>query len=166
MGDWPLTLSSNIQTVGQNYASSRGTTVTASASANVKGAWSQIVASTPIAAKTIIIDFRCSLNGGFLVDVGIGASTVETVIIANLIAARFQSNSNYSFPISIPAGSRISARAQATTGSDALFVLVMLLSHGFAGTSFSRVTGYGVATADSGATQVDPGATANTKQAW
>ena len=166
MSDWPLTIDTAIMTVGQNYASSRGITVTAPVSANAKGAWTQIVASTPMAAKAIMIDLRPVITGDGLVDIALGATSFETPIIENLIVAEFNSSASFIFPVSIPANSRISARLQATTGSNACYILIMLLSHGFPGISFSRITTYGAAIADSGGTQVDPGGTLNTKNSW
>jgi hypothetical protein len=67
------------------------------------------------------------------------------------------------FPVKIPAGTRISARSQASTGASVVRCSVILFSQGFLpGQPLGIVTTYGAVTADSGGTSIDPGGSANT----
>jgi len=169
MGDWSLTWNAQEDTAGMTFASSQGTLLTANASANVKGVWAQIVAATPVDAHSIVVIIAHS-SGDQMIDVAIGPEGQEGIIAPNLMASNQTNQSGrtvYYLPIQIPKGSRLAGRNQSTTGGAAARVLVMLLNHGSgASPPMGRITDYGTATADSGGTGVDPGATLNTKNSW
>ncbi len=174
MGDWPLLSSAqSLAEAGTNTASTTGTTITASASANTKGAFAQLVASTAADAQGFILHvFGPTLVRDMLLDVAVGAAAAEQVILSNfLVTPRTSDASAHGgiwVPARIPAGSRISARLQATTGSSTVLVTVTLLAGNFKDPGGAGlVTTLGADTADSGGTAVDPGAgAANTKGAW
>ena len=170
MGDWGASGGALSATIGQTAASSTGTTLTAGGSANTKGAWAQLSAATPIDATGIIVVLGGAVdNGDFLVDIGIGASGVETIIVPDVLhcGRAHDFNGYYPFPICVPRGSRVVARCQATGASLTLAAQVILLSGGFSTPpGGGRVAAYGTAAADSGGTQVTPSTNANEKGAW
>lgn len=153
-------------------ASSRGTSLTAAASTNTKGAYTTIIAATAHAAKGFLVQLG-SVSAGidYLVDIAIGGAGSEIVVVADLMAGSgtgsIARQGAYFIPIAIPAGTRISARCQATTLSSVIRAKVHLLGDLPGGMdSFGKVVRYGIVAATSQGTTVDPGATANTKGAW
>jgi len=157
-----------VSTIGQVSASTLGTTITGSGSANAKGSYSQLSASTPHDAQAVIIQMRTNLNGmTALVDFAMGASSSEVDFISGLLCQGPRGVFTYYLPIYVPKGVRISARAQNSSSSGTIFVTMMLLENTLSGEpSVGRVTCYGGNTGDSGATSVDPGGSANTKGSY
>lgn len=105
-----------------NTGTSAGVTVTNPGSANTKGAWTEMTASVPQALQGLVIAQQGAQsnnvsNGGILVDIAVGASGSEVVVIPNI---PLQGNSAEviwaltpaTFAVSIPAGARIAARYQ------------------------------------------------------
>ena len=140
--------------------------------AHTKGAWAQIIASSSFDAYGITImlgtsNVAASTNRRRMADIGIGGSGSEIVLAPNLI---FGNTGNwaivngglaiYSFPVFIPAGTRIAGRVQceATTNNTAN-VLVYLHSTpiGPGGWTGSRITAYGADTATSSGVSHSPG---------
>ncbi len=113
-----------IATVGQTtIAPSGGTQVTISTTANTKGAWIQIVAATPFDAHELIVNPLPTYVGTTatsLMDIAVGAAGSEQIIIPNLLCPQDQwcgyAPGLVKIPVAIPAGSRISARAQGGQG--------------------------------------------------
>lgn len=108
---------SYVVTLGNTTANYGGTTLAGSTTA--KGAWTQIAASTPVDAHEIIVDLMPSYVGGTdtaVVDIAVGASGAEQIIIPNMLYSQDQWNGfatgKLRFPMQIPAGSRISGRCQ------------------------------------------------------
>jgi hypothetical protein len=140
--------------------SSAGVSVAASSTAHTKGGWTQLIANSGPRSLAIMIWFEntavASTNTSMLVDIGIGGSGSETVLIPNL-AAGYALNATvsnaahfYYFPIFIPANSRISARCQAAVVSDVVTTRVNLFQRPMgAGWVGARVTAYGADTATS-----------------
>jgi hypothetical protein len=158
--------------VGHVPASSLAVAVTAAATANVKGAYTAIIASTTADMHGIWIQIpRCATGTDNLIDIAIGAAASEVIIAADLGVSSgtgaIGRGVGYFFPITIPAGTRIAARCQSTTLSSVVHVQITGFEGGFLTPCvLSRVTTYGAATADSGGVSIDPGATANTKGAY
>jgi len=92
-------------------------TVTADATAHVKGAWSEIIAST---AQDVSFLFVVASGVGAttvltstLVDIGVGGSGSEVAVASNMsIGGAIGTGVFISLPIFVPAGSRIAARIQ------------------------------------------------------
>lgn len=165
-------------TDGDNY----GVTLTAAAagSENTKGAWSQLIAAAPFRADGMVVSV--SFHGAvlaadefYLFDIGVGAANLEEPIIENLLhqaddspSAGSMTHMTYVLPVPIPAGVRVAARTQASFAAAELRVQVHLIQGGFFRWlgGGGRATAYGVATATSRGTSVDPGATLDTKNAW
>lgn len=157
------------ESVGAATASSGGTTITAG-SANTKGSWTQLIASTGESGSWIGVSFGHSPNGSdVLLDIGIGGAGSEKVILANLCTSEWATTeiSDYYFPIRVPSGSRVAARCQSTFASDTVRCSAVV-GAGTAKTPspLNVVTTYGANTADSGGTSVDPGGSANTKGSY
>lgn len=146
-----------------------GATVTANASANTYGGWTELHASTPEAAFGLTLSFIWGNGGGrqFLVDIGVGGSGSEVAVIAQIPLSRpgidwVEPSHSVYIPISIPAGSRLVARCQSSLGSAALNFTAYLLG----GTGAGTTNTYGAVPASSRGTEVDCGAVVNTKGAW
>lgn len=95
-------------------------TITASATAHTKGSWSQIISSTT-AQTTMIVFAVTSVNvstadSATLLDIGVGASGSETVIVPN-IAIGGASTAVFRIPVKVASGSRIAARIQGVRAS-------------------------------------------------
>lgn len=118
-------------TYGTTGASSKGTVVTAG-TANTKGSYAQLTGSTtnPIRFLALGIGGNTAqkTSANWLIDIAIGAGGSEQVIVSNL-PMRVNSNPDDPEPnitpllrCSIPAGSRLAARAQSSAASEAIDV--------------------------------------------
>lgn len=170
MGDWALASGFRSETfntgTGNNGIS---TSVTSSATANTKGSWSQLSASTSFEASAILLHISTQfIDTRYLIDIGIGAAGSEQVIIPNLLVGISTGVCfDICLPISVPAGSRLAARCQDNFGSSVAYVSGSIFAGGFMGMpSFASMTDYGTSTSTSGGTTVDAGATANTKGSY
>ncbi len=111
--------------VGMGVSGSRGSDIDAGATANTKGAYTQIVASTSNRIAALILSVGSSLNSApadadFLVDIAIGGAGSEVVIIPDILVVSesttvFFPHAIGPFPVNIPAGTRIAIRCQSTT---------------------------------------------------
>lgn len=170
MGDWPLLGGQRFeQGPNVDYLGD----VNASASANTKGAWAELIASTSFPGSGLIVTIGYRNTANMLIDIGIGAAASEIVIIGNLLASTMMlmgvvKAGAMFFPIFIPAGTRIAARCQSdSTSYKNCGVAVQIVQGGFVyPSSFSRVLTYGANAATSRGVEVDPGASADTKGAW
>jgi len=98
------------------------TTVASSATANTKGAWVELIASTSADANALTVwAMNYLINGqnpATLIDIGIGAAGAETVLVGDVGvggAGQFFTRPGgvaFTVPISIAAGTRISMRSQ------------------------------------------------------
>ena len=148
-----LTTITGRETVGASAATSSGTTVTASGTANAKGTWVELDASTAADACWItVLVGPNGFTGRFLVDVGLGAGGAEAVLLPDL---HFDGNATgnhpaaYRFPVAIPAGSRVSARCQCSTASGTVNVAAVLDQGDNAGLGGTGdVAAYGASAAD------------------
>jgi len=163
----------NLNDQGANAAGSNGTTLTASGSTNTKGSYSQLVASTPYDCSGFYL-YLCNANSGlvgYLVDIAIGAAASEQNVVNNLLyefsTAQTHQTLQIFVPCEIPAGTRISGRCQASTGSSTITAFVVLADASFVGSAaFGAPTTYGAVTGTSQGTNVDPGASGNTKGSY
>jgi hypothetical protein len=119
-------------TYGFNTAASLGTQIDPGASANTKGSYVQITASTTYDLAGFFLGFDGtgntpgSLANAISMDVGVGSAGNEVIVLPDFPLVASQTNaprhsmnpgSTPYFPIKIPAGSRIAIRAQSTTAS-------------------------------------------------
>jgi len=163
----------NGTSVGANAATSLGTSVSPSSSANTKGSYAQLTASSPIDACLMIVEVTpaSAALGAYAIDIAIGGAGSEVVIAPNLVVQNaFSLTIPHVFvvPVQIPAGTRIAARCQSATASDSAIAVTAQL---FAG-SFSQMEGaagveaIGFVSASTQGTTIDAGGTANTKGAY
>jgi hypothetical protein len=122
---------SAIDTYGFNSATILGTSVDPGSTANTKGAYSQIVSSTvaDIGGIFVVFDAQNTASGSSgntysLIDIAVGPSGSEVVIIPNIVLSVFTAGTATQFggflpymPIQIQAGSRISVRSQSSTNA-------------------------------------------------
>lgn len=151
---------------GQAFATSTyGTTLTASATGNVKGTVVELIAATAHDAHWVeVMATGPSAAGTFAFDVLTGAST-EAVLIPNLTffaRGATDGGGRWLFPLYVPKGSRLAARVASTIGGASMLVGVGLFNAGLAANAFGgTVDQYGTINASAGV-NVDPGAVANT----
>lgn len=171
MANFDLSLITGYETIGADAASTTGTLITAHATVNTKGSWTELAASTAGTASWIDVEIAAlSSTARILVDIGLGASGSEVVLLGNLHfdgSAANSDNAVYRFPVAIPAGSRVAARIQASASGATVRVTAILATGNPGGLSApGSVQTYGADTSDSGLTSVDPGGTVNTDSAW
>jgi hypothetical protein len=129
--------------------------VTASASINTKGAWTQLIASTAGNGDCLAFNLAIGSNGvdsASLVDIGIGAAGAETAIISN-VAVGGHSVYPLVIPVKVPSGSRISMRTQSVISSRGATVHCVVLDTGSYADVPTSVTTIGTNTATSLGTQ-------------
>lgn len=142
---WNAPLPTRVETAGASA------TVTAAASTNTKGSWTQLIASTSNLGDTLRLECDIDVSGattGALVDIAFGASGSEVVVIENLAIGSW-ANTAIEIPLKIPQGTRISARIQANVASRQATVIVSTFysnSYEFAPTSVDVI---GTSTANS-----------------
>lgn len=103
-----------------------GTSVDAGGTAHTKGAWTEIAAATVrdhhwLAIAASSIDGNWAANTRFFLDIGIGPAT-ETVLIPNIALGGSTQSDNvvqsvFHYPVSVPAGARLSARLQSSSNN-------------------------------------------------
>lgn len=154
-------------------ASSVGTTVAASASANTLGSWVQLTASSPVDCVGMLIavnGFEAVARSG-AIDIGVGGSGSEVVIasklLMNSVNADYVTATVIYLPIAIPAGTRISARCQCSDTSDSVSISAILFQGSFSnGEGYAGVDAIGFLSGTTLGTAIDPGGTINTKGAY
>jgi hypothetical protein len=169
--DWPATTSGNRFSDIGTSATSAGTLITAGAT-NVKSGWIQLVAAAPCGASGITIMINNPVAGTItrIIDVGVGASGFELVVIPNILvsSAIVDSPIVVYFPIRIPNGARVAMRMAASTASTTVTASVILHTTVW-GTQVpnQRIVDYGTVAASSRGTTVTANTTtANTEGAW
>ena len=178
MGDWPV--GGGLPYCYNPCAAITGNTnnqeyivQVASPSANTKGDYQQIVASLPFNTGLIIVVVNgYQWVGNYMIDVAIGAEGAE-IIIANNIFIRgsssyFSSSGSFCLPFNLPAGTRLSVRAQGTYASTNYVNVSMMVfpSNAIYNSSLSICQTYGATVATTVGVDVDAGGTADTKGAW
>lgn len=110
---------------GVDTSTSTTTAVTASGSINTKGSYAQLTASCN-EIRWAVLQLRPNSNNYYLIDIAVGGAGSEQVIVPNL-HVRGASGRSFpiGFPLSVPAGSRISARCQCNTASQSVQVALL-----------------------------------------
>jgi hypothetical protein len=158
-------------TIVNTSTSLAGVAVTASATPNTKGSYTELIASTAFAAETIVVNVVSTIasNGvatGTLLDLAVGGSGSEVDFISNLPIGFRGANQQYVVPIAVPAGSRISARIQGQVISQAATINVILRESGDHSSPASTAVTYGANTALSVGLNLTAAGTINTKSAY
>lgn len=154
------------------HGSTQGQETMAHGTANTKGAYSQLLASTPRAADAFI--FHVGMIGGnnatqALTDLALGPAGSERIILADLMScvAAFQAGGFSSFfRLPIPAGVRIASRCQSNSGGDATIsaALVAISNPPNGIPAFARATTYGASASTSRGVDITGGSSA--KGSW
>lgn len=158
-----------------------GTVLTAASSANIKGSWAEVSSSTPFDATSFFLSL-CAPNGltndECLLDIGIGASGQEVVIVPDLLLS--PTGASWSpgldeflipIPLSVPAGTRLSARLQQSVaggyGSGQISLDIKLLAGGWGASSPLQVaSSIGVSTINTTGTVVAASTSSGTYGSW
>ncbi len=120
----------SVDTYGFLSSTTNGTLIDPGGVANTDGSWVQITASTTNDICGVVLGLdpgnlsgASSLTGQMLMDIGIGGSGNEQVLIPNLMVEHAISNGAINstwppyigpIPVQIPSGTRIAARCQST----------------------------------------------------
>lgn len=156
---------------GTVTTSSNGTALTGGAN-NTKGSYTQLTASTTldICALAVCLQETNNTTRHCAVDIAVGASGSENVIISNLFVEGGTNGANgqdYLFPINIPAGTRISARAQnGSATADGPTANVVGFDGSFGQTGSAGIDAIGYLSATTYGTLLTASATANTKGSY
>lgn len=157
---------------GESISGSTGTTVTSGA-ADTKGSWVELTASTNFDYDSIDILIRDSGTAlANLLDIAVGGSGSEEVILENLLLGRSDGSGDrvihtVRLPFHIKKGSRIACRHQADNATSILFVMGRGYSSNFTGIqALGKAVTYGADTVNTKGVVIDPGTTVDTKGSW
>lgn len=153
---------------------------TVPASVNTKGSWNQLVASAAYDICLLDISyngfFSSSGFGQIAMDIGIGASGSEVVLIPNLVFGcginDYDFYSNFQIPVQIKAGTRIAMRYQTTSTTLNSFPLGIRVEaysgeiHRMEGAAGVDAIGVGTLTGSPYATNFTPGNSSTGKGSW
>lgn len=131
----PLLAGTRCTAYGLSTSVSEGTTLTADSTQHVKGAWAELTSSTANPIRFLMIAFGSARDAGrpntrFLVDVAVGGSGSEEVILSNLFCCTRSFNNQTNpeiigpFAYGIPSGTRIAARCACATASEPVSLVV------------------------------------------
>jgi hypothetical protein len=169
------TLGGGPSSVASTPASTTGITLTAHASNNTKAStWTELIASTTYDADWLLVNLvNPSSTGSYLVDIGVGTSTAEVVLVPDLFidhgaAVTAPIAFTYLLPLRVPRATRLSARCQCLVGGSTLVVGLHAISSPIdAPPGFGRCEAVGLTAASSRGTILnDPGAAAHTDGTW
>jgi len=176
MGDFSLVGGiGSIEAIGIDSANTRGTQIQSSGTANTKGAWTELSASTSFESSKIIIvstvEITSTNGSSIFLDLAVGGAGSEVTIADNLLYSQVSQTSSkvavFPLPINIAIGSRVSVRIQSNKATRRSAVMAYLVPKSFSGGSGAGVlVSYGLTIANTSGTLIDPSGTANTKGAW
>lgn len=158
--------------VGTYGAEGFGQVIT-SGSNNTKGSWTQLSSSTSSDIVLLEVEIVFESAGGansFSLDIGIGASGSEVIIIPDLfVGQQFNRIGSISLivPVQIPAGTRVAARGQCNNSSKTAAVILRGYDGGLTqSSSVGRVESIGFTAASTTGTAITPNSTAATYGAY
>lgn len=163
MADWPtLQAPSKVAAYSGNCQ--------AAGSTDTKGSYKELTSGTTEGGFLTLCLNTAYRTCAYLVDVAIGASGSEQIILSNLYAVNhgnydFTSHSFYT-GLYIPAGSRLALRCQCSLASKWLDACAVINGFGFSPEGYQKAETLGADTSNSNGTVVDPGATKDTKGSW
>lgn len=169
-----MSFTQNFEAAGVSGA--QGTVITAAASPNTLGAYTQLIASTGFAYQgfTVFIHQSTPTTGHekFLLYIATGPATEVNLLPPLMFSMRgngLEGPMIAYFPVAVAAGTRLSAAVQCTTASGSVRVIVhgnQTNVDGDNASYWARATTYGFDTVTSGGQAVDAGATVNTEGAY
>ncbi len=166
MALWPSHNGNRVQ--GGETNASGGVIITAGATAHVKGAWSTLVTAADFDADMILLsttrDSRVgAADASELLDIGFGPAGSERVVVENLLHGHKIAPDILQIPLTVPAGTRVSARLQSVVAGSDIAIVTHLYSTGGGG---GRATTYGADTTTSSGTLLPLPTTNDTPGAW
>lgn len=154
------------ENLGQTTASSQGTSISTHASADTKGTWQTVGTTTFDWLSFQFQAGRSAHQADYTIDIGIsdGMGGVTKTLAEDLkVSSRKQAADDYVAPptieVAVPSGSVLVARAQGSTGTSSVDVVLVGSSVGW---GFDRLVALYTPATSSGVV-LDPGGTANTK---
>lgn len=165
----------NGRSFGFDATNSIGTAV-APGTANAKGSWVQLSAALDYDVAFVYIS-AMTKNGitnpvNYALDIGIGASGSEVVVVPNLICPNGSNaflGRQYSIPLRIPAGTRVAARCQASNVSGTntnLYVCFSAFDSDYNGEGITGYDAIGFVSASTKGTQLTGSGSSNTKGSY
>lgn len=157
------------ETLGVTTASSAGTTVTASATANSFGSWASL-GQTTFGWDWLNLYMAQTAASDKVIEIGVSSdnSTWYTIAEGLRLAGRKSADiiQSLALPLRVRSGAYVGVRCKASTGSHVLNVAITGSSVGMkGGTGYSRAVQL-YTDATSRGVAVDAGASANTKSSW
>lgn len=150
---------------GATGTSSRGTAITSGSGVGTfSTAFTQLASSTDTDACALIVSMIAQSTALFQVKLYVGAASSETEFAHIPGPVNALGSMSLLVPIGVPAGSRITAKCCDSGGGGTMNVHVTLVRGSVGQSGVSRGSLVGVASNDF--TDVDAGATINTKGAW
>ncbi len=170
---WPLSDAGMGAQGGSVAGTSLLTTITASATPHTPGSWVEMVPATSWVADMLWLQIGAQVatsatDTSSLVDIGVGGSGSEIVLVADIPVGYLLANSSPApLPRRVPAGSRLSLRLRSAVVSKTATAQLRLAGGGLhAQVGYGRSTTYGADQAASSGTAVTPPGATNTKSAW
>lgn len=136
--------------------------------ANQKGSWVQIAAATSDDAQCVGLQWVRFGSNYQSLDIGIGPAGSEIPLVSDLYSGGSQTYPLSLFlPLSIPKGTRVAVRSQATAAFVTAWMHLFLISdRALSNGGSGAMDTYGFNSAATMGTPVDPGTTASVKGAW
>lgn len=166
MSLWPLQAAPSWYDPARSAAAAvLNRTTTPNATAHAKGAWAQVVSALEEDVSAIVLRGNGASTSGagrsYAIDIGIGAASSEQVILEGFDIGQSASNPFWIIPVSIPAGTRVAARAQSSLTTTGLLSFDFYGGSGLLGGGpfISKWTTYGFNAAASTGTAVTSGNT-------
>ena len=138
MSDFP-TIGGQLAVPFGDTATAAAVTVTSSATANVMGAWSELLSAdmNQFGGTSVEVIIYSDDSGGseFLVNIGVGPADAMTIIPALRFVLSPNLNGRtgwqYTIPVNVPAGVAIYAQCQCSVASDFIYVSGSIFGAGF-----------------------------------
>lgn len=172
MAQWSLADAGRHSTGGL-ATSTNLTTVTSGSVANTLGSWALMFAAVPFHVSLISVFlgatgiFVSGQNSQTLLNVGMGPSGQEQIIVPNIAIGGNAQFATWHFPLNIPSGSRLVLQTRSIVASKAAPFGMTVFGGGFGLEAGHQATTYGAVTAStSRGTVITTPVSSNTKGAW
>jgi hypothetical protein len=173
VGNWPVWGGQQQKIAALvDSAGSGGISITKAAAINTKGPWVELTASAPLDAGGLLIHGNNFRAGCWDLSIGAAGDEANKIIVNDLFNgmggnSQQSGGTSVMLPLAVKAGSRLSARMQCVQLTYSSGLAVYLLAGAFqSNPPFNRCVTYGFDSSNTKGTDIDPGATINTKGAW
>ena len=172
--DWTFTEGQVWDTVGADTSTTQATSIPDSNTPHTKGSWTELTASLARTCAGFWFNLNNNVSGPdqLLMDIGVGASGSEQVILSNVYLKWGGSHDlgEYVYiPLTIPAGTRVTARCQtrqAISTSDPWCEIIFEAKGLICDQGLSTSETFGATTSNTTGVVIDTGATPHAKGAW